>query len=226
VDESSPDYPLDTEHPRTIDNATCLNLPAEGKNVISVSSIGPSGKKADYSNYGLEQNDVSAPGGFYRDYVGTDRFRSDANMILAPMPRNVAVASKRINPTTGEATDGTVIARCSAPGPSNCTYWQYLSGTSMASPHAAGVAALIVARYGHRDSTGETLDPATVQRILEASATDTACPAPVITYTAEGRDASFDAACVGTAERNSIYGDGVINAARAVGARVSRPADR
>jgi hypothetical protein len=42
------------------------------------------------------------------------------------------------------------------------------------------------------------------------------CPAPVITYAAEGRPASYDAPCVGNAERNSIYGDGIVNALRAV----------
>ena len=40
-------------------------------------------------------------------------------------------------------------------------YYQYLQGTSMASPHATGVVALIVSRYGHRDPVhgGLTLEP-------------------------------------------------------------------
>ncbi|HEY6794379.1 MAG TPA: S8 family serine peptidase [Kineosporiaceae bacterium] len=221
VDATSPDYPANAAYSRTIDNSTCLNLPAEGRHVIGVSAIGKSGKKADYSNYGLEQNDVSAPGGYFRDFVGTAGYRQVSNLILAPMPRNVAVnhAPAVIDPTTGQSTDPSVIASCAAPGPDHCTYWQYLQGTSMASPHAAGVAALIVAQYGHRDRSGLTMDPDAVEAILKRTATHVACPAAVITYGAEGRDASYDAACSGSAARNSIYGDGVVNAARAVGVR-------
>ena len=219
LDATSPDYPDGAFYNRTIDNSTCLNLPTEGQHVIGVASVGPSGKKADYSNYGLEQNDVSAPGGWFRDYVGTDKFRTPQNEILAPMPHNLVVGTDLIDPTTGESVDPFVLSSCTAPGPQNCAYWQYLQGTSMASPHAAGVAALIVAEYGHRDRSGLTLDPDVVERILRRTATDVACPAPVISYVAEGRDAGFDAPCVGGAGRNSIYGDGVISAARAVGAR-------
>ena len=32
-------------------------------------------------------------------------------------------------------------------------YWAWAQGTSMASPHAVGVAALVVAEYGARSST-------------------------------------------------------------------------
>ena len=215
-DTTSPDYPPGTEHPRTIDNATCLNLPAEGENVISVSSVGPSGKKADYSNYGLEQNDVSAPGGFYRDHAGTPAGKTPGNLVLGPMPHNVALLSGSVNPTTGASTDPFVIASCSSPGPANCAYWQYLQGTSMASPHAAGVAALIVSQYGHRSRDGLTMQPDDVAEVLKRSATGVACPAAVITYTAEGRGPEFNAPCVGSASRNSIYGHGVVNALEAV----------
>jgi len=88
----------------------------------------------------------------------------------------------------------------------------------MAAPHAVGVAALIVSEYGKRDwrNGGRTMDPARVEQVLKRSATDVACPSPVVSYAAEGRDASFDAPCVGTAKRNSIYGDGIVNAQRAV----------
>ncbi len=72
VDDTSPDYPVAADgnptqaHHRDIDNS-CISMPTEGKGVIGVTSVGPSQRKAYYSDYGLEQADVSAPGGDSRD---------------------------------------------------------------------------------------------------------------------------------------------------------------
>ena len=66
IDGQSPNFPPGTNHTRTVDNA-CLDLPTEGNNVLSISAIGPTKRKADYSNYGVEQTTVAAPGGFFRD---------------------------------------------------------------------------------------------------------------------------------------------------------------
>ncbi len=217
TDAISPDFPPGTERVRQVTN-DCLDMPTEGKGVIAVSSVGPSGKKSDFSNHGLEQNDVSAPGGFFRDFIGTPQNRTPENLILGPYPKNVALANGDVDPVTGDSLTPFVIAQCSAPGIDNCAYYQLIQGTSMATPHAVGVAALIVSEDGKRDRKhgGLTMDPAKVDKILRKSATDVACPAAVITYAAEGRTPDFDAPCVGTAKRNSIYGDGIVNALRAV----------
>ena len=64
-DATSPDYPPNTAQPRVVKN-TCLNLPSEAPQVISVSSVGPSGTKADYSNYGFGDVEIAAPGGWFQ----------------------------------------------------------------------------------------------------------------------------------------------------------------
>lgn len=90
VDTSSPDYPEFTDYPRTIDNATCLDLPVEGPHVLGISSVGPSGTKADYSNYatdiGSGELEFSAPGGWFRDGFGTQSYRTNENLILSAAP--------------------------------------------------------------------------------------------------------------------------------------------
>jgi subtilisin family serine protease len=48
-----------------------------------------------------------------------------------------------------------------------------IQGTSMASPHAAGVAALIVSQFGKLSGNGDVrLDPAKVQQLMQATAVD------------------------------------------------------
>jgi hypothetical protein len=89
----------------------------------------------------------------------------------------------------------------------------------MASPHAAGVAALIVSTHGHRDARhgGLTLDPRTVERVLTRTAKQTPCPSPpVATYPDEDLGPEFDAVCEGTLARNGFYGRGIVNALTAV----------
>ena len=219
ADGQSPNFPPGTNHPRTVDN-TCLDLPTEGNNVLSISSIGPTKRKADYSNYGVEQITVAAPGGFFRDdpwnLAMTPAEREAAgipNLILAAYPENVAREAGDLNPD-GTPNTPFVVRDCRK---DTCAYYQYIQGTSMASPHAAGVAALIVSEHGKRRHGDTTLDPATTQRILEQTATDQACPEPRLhSYADKGRGTSFDALCVGTPEFNGFYGHGIIDALAAV----------
>ncbi|MEU1283463.1 S8 family serine peptidase [Kitasatospora sp. NPDC005856] len=71
------------------------------------------------------------------------------------------------------------------------------SGTSMASPHVTGVAALIA-------STDPSLTPADIRSRLASQANDLACPAS-------------DSRCTGTTANNGFFGEGQVDALKAVG---------
>ncbi|MFI5932536.1 S8 family serine peptidase [Actinoplanes sp. NPDC051494] len=217
-DVTSPDYGSDPYY-RPIDNATCFTLPAEGPNVIAVSSVGPSTAKAVYSNYGTEQINVAAPGGFTRDLFGTPQYNQAANNILSTYPLKVLQANGRVD-ADGNPTVPTVFKDCTAAG--KCGYYTYLAGTSMASPHAAGVAALIISKYGHRDlwRGGLTMNPDLVAARLFRSAHETACPEPRLrSYVQEGYTTAYDAYCSGSKSFNGFYGHGIVDAYAAVGGR-------
>ncbi|MFH9403675.1 S8 family peptidase [Streptomyces sp. NPDC017638] len=81
----------------------------------------------------------------------------------------------------------------------------YMAGTSMATPHVAGVAALIKSTHPHAPA-------AVVKALLYAEATATPCTDP---YDIDG-DGKVDAVCEGTRNRNGFYGWGVADALAAV----------
>jgi subtilisin family serine protease len=218
VDTQSPNFPLHTNYNRTVNNG-CLDLPTEGNNVITVSSVGPSKIKSDFSNYGYEEIDVAAPGGWFRDEPWslsmTPAERTIAgtpNQILAAFPASLLTPAI-VNPDGTPKVPG-LVRDCKG---STCAYYQWIQGTSMASPHAAGVAALIVSEYGQRRGGGVTLHPLFTKAYLQASATDTPCMTPnPFTYTHKGRDASYTTFCEGTPEFNGVYGHGIVDALGAV----------
>ncbi len=222
TDISSPDYPGGTEHPRTIDNATCFDLPVEGPHVIGVSSLGPSERKSDFSNWASDltsgELEVSAPGGWFRDGFGTPTYRTLGNEILSTAPLNVLQAGKLVDASgniTPAGTTAGITKDCGVvKGKTVCGYYQYLQGTSMASPHAAGVAALAVSAHGHSQGrSGFGLAPDKVRALVMGTATDHACPTPPLqSYAEVGRSPLYDALCTGTADFNSFYGDGIVNA--------------
>ncbi|MEV7189824.1 S8 family serine peptidase [Kitasatospora sp. NPDC093102] len=82
----------------------------------------------------------------------------------------------------------------------------YEQGTSMATPHAAGVAALL--KSAHPDATPEQL-----QALLKAQADNPGCPADPYDWNGDG---VVDATCAGGKHINGFYGFGIVNALRAV----------
>ncbi|MET7295147.1 S8 family serine peptidase [Streptomyces griseoloalbus] len=83
--------------------------------------------------------------------------------------------------------------------------YAFLQGTSMASPHAAGVAALLKSKH-------PWATPAQLQALLKAQADNPGCPE---SYDQDG-DGVQDATCEGGSRVNGFYGFGVVNALRAV----------
>lgn len=204
VDTASPDFPRGSERERPIDNS-CLNVPAELDGVISVSSVGPSGRKAPYSDYGVEQTDIAAPGGDRFD-PGT-ALQGPAREILAAAPEAM-LRAKGLLGTDGTPKTASVIRECRD---GRCAYYQYMEGTSMAAPHVTGVAAIIIGRFGKPGKGGLQMDPAEVERLLYATATPKGCPTPA-TYRYNTGEAQV---CEGATDKNGFFGHGVADAARA-----------
>ena len=204
VDPTSPDYPPGAAKERTIDNS-CLTVPTESRGVVGVTALGPSKRKAYYSNYGTEQADVSAPGG--DAYDSPDNTLNYANEVLAAYPQSLAELSGELN------SDGTpnvpyVVRDCQG---TVCGYYQYLQGTSMASPHAVGVAALVVGHLGTSDRfhDGKRLAVEETRKGLYQTTTDQACPQPRLFHYTRIRPApqtvaEADHFCAGPATKNGF----------------------
>ncbi|HEU5473910.1 MAG TPA: S8 family serine peptidase [Actinophytocola sp.] len=167
VDPGSPNNQTPIE--RTVGN-DCPMLPQEISGAVGVSAVGAAARKSFYSNYGLGDTEIAAPGG-------------DSLVIPETPDRNGRVLST--------ITGGR---------------WGYAQGTSMASPHAAGVVALI-------RSTHQNWNANRVIRALEAQADRLACPPNPYDPTGDG---SFLATCQGGGSGRGFYGAGLVDALDAV----------
>ncbi|MCX5335178.1 MULTISPECIES: S8 family serine peptidase [unclassified Streptomyces] len=107
--------------------------------------------------------------------------------------------STRFQTPAPPATSGLILGTLPGGG------WGYMAGTSMASPHVAGVAALI-------KSTHPKASPALVKALLYAEADATPCTDP---YDIDG-DGKVDAVCEGSKNYNGFYGWGTADALDAV----------
>jgi lantibiotic leader peptide-processing serine protease len=101
---------------------------------------------------------------------------------------------------TPAATRGTVLS--TYPG----NRYAYAQGTSMASPHAAGVAALIVSQFGK-------MPPGRVQALLTQTADSMDCPPNPFN---PGPPFNYMATCDGGSGYNGFYGHGQVDALNAV----------
>jgi subtilisin family serine protease len=167
----------------------CAVVPVEVPGVVGVTANGNLQLKSFYSSYGVGSASVVAPGG---DSILQQTAAAPNGRVLSTWPAALlGNCARRVIDVSG------------------ATYC-YLQGTSMASPHVAGVAALI-------ESTGIT-SPGAVSARLQQTADPLACPADLSIYAPfPAVDNGAPQVCTGGTGYNSFNGHGQVNALAAVG---------
>jgi subtilisin family serine protease len=181
---------------------------------VGVSATGYRNGKAFYSNYGVGAADVSAPGGSTRDYSGVPG--SGTAPGYGGEGRLIGAWS-----STGTESPSDPVEQCTGPGGTPpCYLYGYVQGTSMATPNAAGVAALIISQYGDFTPANRNkphMSPTTVEQYLQVSADNQPCPTPKTVTEGPGLALGFTTAtCQGDTGYNSFFGKGIVDALKAV----------
>jgi lantibiotic leader peptide-processing serine protease len=173
IDTTSPDFPPDSAETREVGNQ-CVVVPAELPWTTTVSAIGPQARLSFYSNWGNSRVDVTAAGG------ASDQAPNPYGRVL-----NVWSSTA---PLTAAGNPTRTVEDCEPV----CVRYAWIQGTSMASPHAAGVAALIRSR-------DPNMPAGAVAAALQNTAMPLACPAG-------------DVRCSGGGGHTSFYGNGLVDA--------------
>jgi subtilisin family serine protease len=199
LDTTSPDWPPGSAEIRDVKN-NCRVAPAELAGVLTVSATGPVGYPgydlwiADYSSVGMSRVDVTAPGGDYFQATGTVQ-----DAILAGLS------------STGDPVnsiwDFFDFLETNVPGFEGLTTldqgyrYAYLNGTSMSSPHAAGVAALVKEMHPR-------WSPGAIKSAVQRSAQNLDCPPD---WSPLGPSDERER-CYGGGGRTSFFGHGLVDA--------------
>jgi subtilisin family serine protease len=203
-DQTSPDDTTPVDRPV---NKNCIIIPVQIPGVIGVSADGNNLQdgggylKSFYSSFGKPDTAVVAPGG---DSIFGTNAASPNGRVLSTWPASLLTA--------------TCLPARRVVDASGATYC-YQQGTSMASPHAAGVAALILSRLGKAKGPADALMRSNqVAAILEHTADAQPCPSSLPTGydTFLGLDDEMVQTCEGQTNQNSWYGNGQVNALSAV----------
>jgi subtilisin family serine protease len=154
-------------------SSNLIHTPADSPGVLSISATAPIGwgidatrsldNLASYSNFGQSAISLAGPGGDFRPDLVT------GNCTVSGVTRACPVFDLVIS------TGGVV---------GNNAFYFFAAGTSMATPHVSGVAALIVSRYG-------SMPPSQLRSLLERGADDLGKP---------GNDSAYGAGRVNAAK--------------------------